>query len=267
MSETDSQPQPEQAPKPLEFEKSDEYSRFMLHAKSEIVFVLRSLIQKGAMITVYFDHGRSFLLTSLLAISSDNAQLIFDLGSDQEMNDRATRAEKLIFTTAVDKVKVQFSLKSLVPAQHEGRPALLGGMPDSVLRLQRREYFRLPTPIAQPVKCLLPMRREDGSTTELEATLADISGGGVGLIAPLDQLPFYENGTIFRDCKIDLPDEGLLVATLCVRNTFQVATKTGALNLRIGCEFHNLPGNRLTMVQRYITRIERERKARLSGMV
>jgi len=56
------------------------------------------------------------------------------------------------------------------------------------------------------------------------------------------------------------------VTALCVRNAFPVTTKTGNQYLRLGCEYLDLPGTRLTMIQRYITRIERERKARLSGL-
>ena len=56
------------------------------------------------------------------------------------------------------------------------------------------------------------------------------------------------------------------MATLCVRNLFEVTTRSGSHFARIGCEFVGLPAPRLTMVQRYITRVERERKARMTGM-
>jgi len=74
------------------------------------------------------------------------------------------------------------------------------------------------------------------------------------------------SGAVLSDCKMTLPEEGLLVARLCVRNKFDVTTRGGARYVRVGCEFIDLPGARMSMVQRYITRIERERKARLSGM-
>ena len=73
-------------------------------------------------------------------------------------------------------------------------------------------------------------------------------------------------GAALNDCKMTLPDEGLLVANLCVRNKFDVTTRGGSHYVRVGCEFVALPGARTSMVQRYITRVERERKARLSGL-
>jgi hypothetical protein len=39
-----------------------------------------------------------------------------------------------------------------------------------------------------------------------------------------------------------LPDEGLLVANLCVRNKFDVTTRGGSRYVRVGCEFIALPG-------------------------
>ena len=81
-----------------------------------------------------------------------------------------------------------------------------------------------------------------------------------------EQAELFQRGDTLSDCKIALPDEGLLVATICVRNLFEVTSRSGSHFLRIGCEFVNLPASRLTLIQRYITRVERERKARLNGM-
>jgi len=266
MAETEVQAQPEQTPHRFELEQSDAYSKFLLHSKTEILFVLRSLIQKGAMVSVHFDHGKSFLLTSLIALGPDNSEFILDVGSDNEMNGKALTADKLIFTTAIDKVKVQFSLNKLSATSYDGRPAFRGTLPETLLRLQRREYFRLSTPIASPIKCTIPMTRADGSVIVAEAPLLDISGGGVGLMVHPEQAGLYETDIIFSDCRISLPDEGVLVTTLRVRNAFEVTAKNGSHYVRVGCEFVELQGSRLALIQRYITRIERERKARMSGM-
>ena len=96
--------------------------------------------------------------------------------------------------------------------------------------------------------------------------MLDLSGGSVGLMATPSLAALLQRGAVLTDCKMTLPDEGLLVANLCVRNKFDVTTKSGSRYIRVGCEFISLPGVRMSMVQRYITRVERERKARISGM-
>ena len=110
------------------------------------------------------------------------------------------------------------------------------------------------------------VRRTDGSALSVDIPLFDISGGGVGLMVALDIAGYLPKGTLLPECRIRLPDEGLIVTTLVVRNTFDVTTRSGGQFVRAGSEFVDLPAQRLNMVQRYITRVERERKARISGL-
>ena len=266
MANADDQLSTETVAHSFELEQTDTYSKYLLHSRTEILAVLRTMMQKGAMVTAHFDQGQSFLLTALLALTADTRGLILDIGSDDEMNQRALKTNRLILTTVREKVKIQFSLNGLTMTQHEGRPAFLAAVPPTLLRLQRREYFRLSTPIANPIRMTTYLRLDDGSQAFIELPLLDISGGGVGLMVSPEQAAVFSRGDELPDCHMLLPEEGLLVATLSVRNMFDVATRSGSRFVRIGCEFVDVPPARLNMVQRYITRIERERKARLSGM-
>lgn len=252
-------------PLALELEQND-YSRYLLYSRSEILFVLRAIISKGALLTVHFDAGRHFFLTALLAISDDGHWIYFDPGSDEEINARALAASKLIFTTMLDKVKVQFSTGGLATATEGKRQVFAGKTPETVLRLQRREYYRLSTPISNPLRCLMTICNAVGEPEKLDALVADISGGGIAFQVPTTLAPLFAPGIEIADAKINLPDEGLIVTTLCVRNAYNVTSKAGQAYLRVGCEFVNLPGTRLKMIQRYITNVERERKARAEGM-
>lgn len=266
MAEAEENVVTEPSPPQFELEQPNDYSQYLLHSKAEILAVFRTLIQKRAMITVHFDRGYSFFLTTLIALTDDQRGFILDIGSNDEMNRKARLTKKLIFTTQVDKVKIQFSLSALTETQSDGLPAFEGVLPESLLRLQRREFYRLATPVATPVKLMTSAQRNDGSALKIELPLLDVSGGGVGLMAGTDQAELLERGTTLSDCKILLPEEGLLSTTLCVRNLFQVTTRNGSHYVRVGCEYIGLSQAKLNMVQRYITRVERERKAKLSGM-
>ena len=266
MTETDKDPSSAHLPPRFELEQIDEYSQYVLHSATEIVAVLRSVLQKEALITVHFDQGASFFLTSMLSLSPESGQFVIDVGSNAEMNRRALLASRLIFTTLIDKVKVQFSVDRLQSTESQGRPAFFGKIPERLLRLQRREFFRLAMPIANPVKLCATVKDAAHGVRTLDAPLLDISGGGLGLMVTPDQAACLDQGLMLENCKIMLPGEGLLVATLCVRNQFDVTARNGAHFRRIGCEYIALPPARLTAIQRYITRIERERKARFNGL-
>jgi len=242
------------------------FSEYLLYSRSEILFVLRSVMQKKCMLTVYFDGGRSFFLTSLLAISDDGNWLYFDVSNDAAINKNALAANKLMFTTMLERVKVQFSVAGFQEVPAGNRKAFACKLPETLLRLQRREHFRLSTPIATPLKCELAAPRPDGSLEDLSLTLLDISGGGVGLMVADEKAPLFQVGNVISNCRINIPEEGRVVTGLCVRNAFPVTTKSGSHHTRVGCEFVELPGTHLNWVQRYITRIERERKAREAGL-
>ncbi|HEY5762221.1 MAG TPA: flagellar brake protein [Rhodocyclaceae bacterium] len=242
-----------------------DYSKYLLYSRTEIRFLIRSIIQKGALITLHFDHGKAFILTALIAISDDGNWIYLDYGGSEEMNQRALQAEKLIAATMLDKVKIQFSLSGLQATQASGRPVFAAHLPETVLRLQRREFFRLPTPIANPWMCRTTLRIDGEAAQDLDINLLDISGGGVGLMMPTTFQGKLPVGTLLPDCHITLPEEGAIHTTLCVRNAFASSNRAGQPYLRMGCEFVDLPGTALTLIQRYITRVERDRKGREAG--
>ena len=171
---------------PLRFElvQADDYGKYLLHAKKEIVFILRAMCDKGVLITVYFNQGNDFLLTTLLAVSADGGSMLLDPGSNAEMNRKALESDKLIFTAMHDKVKIQFTVKHLASTEFKGREAFRAAVPGELLRLQRREFYRLTTPVANPLRCVIPLRLADGSRTTIETTVVDISGGGLAVITP-----------------------------------------------------------------------------------
>ncbi|MGB7595898.1 MAG: PilZ domain-containing protein, partial [Erysipelotrichaceae bacterium] len=137
--------------------------------------------------------------------------------------------------------------------------------PADLLRLQRREFFRLTMPITRPLKCQIPISEgEDGNEFVVDLNVVDISGGGLAIALP-EGLDFAIDKE-FKGCRIELPEVGMLVTTLKVRNQFEITLRSGGRVRRAGCEFIKLPGPMLTLVQRYIIKVERERKARESGM-
>lgn len=252
---------------PLKFElmQADNYSKYLLHSRTEILFLMRALLDKGSLITVYFNQGNDFLLTSIVAVTGDSGHIVLDYGSDEEMNRKALASDKLVCITTHEKVKIQFILRHLEKVKFQGRESFRATLPDTLLRLQRREYYRLTTPVARPLKCVIPVTLSDGSTSKVEANVVDISGGGVAVMAPPTGIEF-EPDFVFENCRLELPEVGTITAGLRVRNVFEITLRSGTRTKRCGCQFVDLPGAMVTLIQRYIIKVERERKARESGM-
>lgn len=246
-----------------QLEAGDEFSKYLLYSRTEMTAIFRSLAEQVAQITLVFNEGRDMVLSSL--IGYDGEALIFETGASAELNRRALQANKLFAICFLDKVKIQFIVNGVKPVEVNGRPAFRALRPESLLRLQRREFYRLTTPVARPPKCKISFPTANGKAFELEVVVADISGGGVCLTGLPASLPLAVE-TELAACSIDLPDVGVIVVGLQVRNFRAALGRAGANTQRVGCQFIDLPGATATLVHRYIMKVERDRKARESGL-
>lgn len=255
---------PAALPVDFEIDHEEEYGRFLLGDRLEILFFLHALVRRGNLVTAYIDSGSPFFLTSILGIDDAANTLLLDASASEEINQLAGSARRITLVTSHDRVKMQIRIGPTRTIMHQGQPALLAELPNLVLRLQRREFFRLEPPLNSPLYCRILAEDPDNRPKSFELMLADISGGGVSLIAPTGDIDYFPRDTLLKDCRLDITGEGVVTANLRVRKVIELSTQSGHHSLRIGCEFVNLRGNYLAMIQRYITSIERERKANIS---
>ena len=240
----------------------DDFSKYEVTSRTEILSILRGMREQGSLITFYFNHGYDFLLTSLVDIAADGKTMTFDYGSNPDMNRKALQTDKINCVSSKEKVKIQFTLHGVDPVKYEGRDGFLGDVPASLIRLQRREYYRLSTPMASPLKCNIPVPQADGSIKTTQAVVVDISGGGIGLNVQPGDVASLKVDAEFFGASINLPNVGVINFDMRVRNIYDITMPNGKVHQRAGCQFLKLPGPMMTLIQRYIIQVERERKAR-----
>jgi len=248
--------------KPIPDDEGKDYS---LRSSREIQRLLQSLVTHKALITAYFNAGNDFLMTSMLEVLEDDDEIILDISNNSEMNQRALSASRIICVALLDKIKIQFVIDGIKSTQFENKPAFLADMPQSVLRLQRRESYRLSLPILQPLIGIAQLKTRDGKVSPTEVHIVDISGGGVGIVSKADEVALAA-GMLLENCRIELTGIGTLTVTLVVRSVFELTLKTGVRQKRAGCQFLELSGQQDNLLQRYIIKAERERKAHDSGI-
>jgi flagellar brake protein len=238
---------------------SDE-SQYLLHARIDIAAVLRDIVRARALASVHFGSADEALLTPLLAVDPAAGEILFDCSGSANLNRGILRAIKLLFYSAHDKVKVRFSTGPARLTEHEGRQAFAVQFPASMLRLQRREYYRMLAPVANPVRCVVPVDEQDG-VRYAETRVHDISHGGVALIANPGELP-AKAGARYLNCRIVLPQSGNVVVTLETVYMLDMMLLNGKSVVRAGCQFIRPSLSALSLVQRYMMKLERENKAR-----
>jgi c-di-GMP-binding flagellar brake protein YcgR len=251
------------APTHTRFERqieSPDVSQYLVRNPREILSVLRQLVEKRALVLVYPDSKHPSALLSVITVSESDQTLYLDVSNDPELNRRLLSAEHSDCDTQLDRIEIRFQIGALAKTQAVGGEALCCAIPEALLRLQRREFFRLVTPVVNPILCAIPVPASaDKKAKSYQARVLNISVGGRALVVPegLDVAPDME----FKNCQIDLPDSPPIVVTLQVRNIFRITQVDGTEQLRAGFKFMDLKPIQDSTIQRYILRIERERAA------
>ena len=175
------------------------------------------------------------------------------------LNQRLLAVNSLTITTYVEHVKIQFSVQRAETTTFEGRPAIRVRLPESLMRLQRREHYRISTPVVKPLRCVVPgLLDRNGQMVEFR--VADISCGGLAMVTNASQI-HVDLGQEFLECEIELPNIGVVTTGLVIRSITEIPDSRVMQGQRCGCQFINLPGTMMTLIQRYINGLQRDRRA------
>jgi c-di-GMP-binding flagellar brake protein YcgR len=229
--------------------------RFHITGQRPVQFLLAELAEKNEPFTVHFNHGKEHFQTLLLAAQPASRQLIFDCSGSTEINRHFLLSEHNVFIGRPGGIKVQFSSEGASEMLYGGARALSVPLPKFVLRLQRRESFRIETPRLRPLQFF--GRLPDGNLLNLPAH--DISCTGIGLAATT--LPeTLSPGMSLGSSRFVIPDDkhDFFVETI-VRHMTEQEGRGGISQWRIGLEFIDLGNAEDSRIQRYIGKIERER--------
>jgi flagellar brake protein len=239
-----------------EFERiAEEYERFARQTPSEISIVLRTIAQRRDMLTVASKHGQ--IVTQLLEVEPREGRIVFDWGGVEEDNRLLLQATQLSFKGSPDGVRVEFSTGAAHEVMYEGRAAFEVAFPEKLYYFQRREFFRVPTPILDPF--FAQGTFADGAAFRCE--VHDISMGGLALRTDLPRLAETELGTVFTDVRLNLGAAGAHSVDLEIVSPRATTNANGAVRYVIGFRFTRLPGAAESVLQKLITKIEAKRRS------
>lgn len=235
---------------------SENDEKTLTHSRMDILAILRGIRNSHASMTAYFEDGEQSIRTTILDVMDERNILVLDYGVNEFQNRRILKSEEVIFVTTHNRVQVQFTTGPLKRVRYDKMDAFKADIPDSLIRMQRREFYRIDTPIVDPILCLIPKTHGAGL---MYTNVMNLSVGGVcieGLPPELEA----EEGTVFENCRITLPEMGTLTLDTEVLNIFEIEERSGHIIKRYGCRFVDIDEHTQTMIQRYITQLEREHR-------
>jgi c-di-GMP-binding flagellar brake protein YcgR len=235
----------------------EDLGQYYLETRTEVVQILRSLNDHADSLAVYFDQGRNFILTALLEVRPNQETFVFDLGSSDEMNKRLLASEKLLFVGIQNGIRVQWTTGPAARAAYGGSDAFVAWLPQTVLRLQRRDYFRVGIPVTMDSRCHIP----DAKTGSEGLRIHDISVGGLCVIAN-DVLSKSQVLDRFERCTIALGEQlGDIQESLEVRHITPINLRGGKNQVRVGLRFLNISAGDQAKIQRFLVKIEQAKRA------
>jgi c-di-GMP-binding flagellar brake protein YcgR len=224
-------------------------SRFLLNNEADIRALLNKLQKKRSHVTGHFDNSYHMFSTCLLEVGKSTVTM--DDVSDEAISNRILACSRLHFSTVYAGVPVSFVSTQIEHCLFEGAAAFCIPLPSTVRWTQRRELFRVPTPVAQPALCEISLNNGE----IIRNPLSDISIGGIGMLTQ-SASPVLKHGALFEGCRIDLPGFGELTSDIRICNSTDITLRNGNPARRYGCQFVDLPHQDQSLLQRYVIKLE-----------
>ncbi|WP_322104907.1 flagellar brake protein [Paraburkholderia sp. J41] len=222
----------------------------------EIGVQLRNLVNRGDFLTLQYRDGQ--LVTRLLAVNARERTFVFDWGAIASQNRGVLEASTCHFHASPEGVRVEFTTGTPRETEYEGRPAFEADFPEVLFYVQRREYFRVDTPVLEPCICRGEM---PGTGERFQFEVHDLSLGGLGLRTTDERAAMLDTGLVLQDVELDLRAQGKLRVDLALVVLRFIDLPNGDRRFHLGLRFETLPGAAENTLQRYITQLEMKRRA------
>jgi c-di-GMP-binding flagellar brake protein YcgR len=232
-------------------------SSFSIFNPKQIVQNLSILIKNKRLLSVRFGEGSAFFLTAILEIDEANQSIVFDCAPKEVLNQQLLKADRIVFEADFAGIKVSF--KGSLPEQiiYNGELAFSMPIPESIFWMQRREFFRIKSPLSKSSYCRLIF--EDQESVDLQ--LYDISLTGFSVLNTSAEIAeLLIPGALIEKAMLALSGAGEDAVAFKVCSKLVInPEKIAALRIqKVGCKFTRITPAFESIVQRYINQLQRE---------
>lgn len=239
-----------------------EQSHCHLTEPEQIAPLLLELCRRQIPISLRLDNSELYSASSVLDVDLQQQRLQLDASAAQAINACLSRGIPVHVHAQLDKVDVRFILSGLDASQLDLNKTFSARFPTRLLHLQRRELYRLSTPLSRWPECEITLGGVREFTVKLR--VADIGSGGMALIHDLSA-EHLGVGQSLQQCRLHLPDGPTLGIDIRICNDRTIIGADGRALRRTGIAFDNLTHSSQNHLSRYIFALDRMRNARRQG--
>lgn len=231
-------------------------SAFLVRGQDTIISKLAILRKNKCLIRVAFGEDGDSFITTILDINKNNRNIIFCYGPPRNLTDKLYHSSKIVFETEYHGIKVSFTSNKMTEIRYQGAAVYTAPLPDSLLWLEARDYYRVRIPLSKPSYCLVTPNTPDQDPVKLR--LCDISLTGFSILDNSNDMTMQMDPNMqFKNCKLLLPAQEVNVS-FEVRHRFVIKQGHVTRAEKIGCKFLNSSPAFESIVQSYMLQIERE---------
>lgn len=232
------------------------------HPKA-ISSVFRQLMSRKNFLTVECSNHPHPIVTRILAVDENAGLFVYEGSAEQLDKQCLLESEENYFAATQDGIRIQFVSGRAQAHEFEGAFAFRSPLPESLYRMQRREFFRAAAPFVETYRCTvnLPDMRQ------AVFDIYDLSLNGVGLRSKDPTLGGLPIGTLLSKAVLDCRTRGMIETDLKISNLHNIQDQIDPI-YHLGCRFQNFPRAKEPELQRLITYLELGRRGhRDSGSV
>jgi flagellar brake protein len=231
-------------------------SAFLIHSPEEIISKLSILLEHKCLLTVDFgDHGDSFI-TTIFDIYKENNYLVFHHGPKENLIEQFLNSPKITFRTEYLGIKVAFEANKLARTQHQGVSIFVIPIPESILWIEDRGFYRVKLPASKLSYCQLTLNNQE----PVNLKLYDISLIGFSVLNTSNEVSaLMVPDTQFEQCKLVLAETGEDTISFTVRRKTYIINPVNLNRMeKIGCKFTRITPVFESTIRRYMQQIEKE---------
>lgn len=230
-------------------------SSFSIQNPKQITRHLSVLLKNKCLLIARFGTNNESYITTLLCINEENNTIILDSGPQETLNQQLLKASKINFDTDFSGIEVSFAGDALKKTTYKGEPAFSMPLPKSFFWRERREYYRVKSPLSKASYCQLGL--EDRDPVNLK--LCDISLTGFSMFNIFKEISdLLIPDSSFDQAKLILAGAGESMISFEVRYKQIINPDKPQKIQKIGCKFIQLQRSSEEIIQRYMQQLQRE---------
>ena len=230
-------------------------SAFLIRSSDKIMSKLSILLKNKCLLTAYYGDNDDSFITTILEINIKNNLLIFYHSPKQGDIEQLLDSPIITFKTEYQGIKVAFDAIRIAKIQHQGVSVFAIPIPESILWIEARDFYRVKAPVSKSSYCRLKLKDQE----PINLKLYDISLAGFSMLTDSKEVSdLMIPDTHFEQCKLILAGTGEDTISFEVRSKYIIDPENSNRMEKIGCKFTRITPAFENTIQRYMQQIERE---------